>query len=202
MAYRPILTAPDPRLKLVSQPVETVDAISVRGLIADMIETMYAADGIGLAAIQIGEARRILVMDIDQQDGKQEPARLHQSRNHCGLPTRWRVFEEGCLSVPEIWDDVERPARIQAEYLDADGKDTDTGSRRAAGHLPAARNGSSERRAVHRSSVPAQALDGAAQTGQGQAPAKRGLTMALRLAFMGTPDFAVPTLAELIAAGP
>jgi peptide deformylase len=120
MAVRPILTAPDPRLKVVSTPVEHVDA-SVRKLIDDMIESMYAADGIGLAAVQIGEAKRIIVMDLDQRDGKKNP------RHFINPAITWHsdevaTFEEGCLSVPEIWEDVERAARIKAEYLDRDGK--------------------------------------------------------------------------------
>ncbi|HEY7978051.1 MAG TPA: peptide deformylase, partial [Rhizomicrobium sp.] len=72
MAIRPILTAPDPRLKVVSEPVAKVDA-EIRTLVDDMIETMYGADGIGLAAIQVGVPKRVLVMDIDQKDGKKNP---------------------------------------------------------------------------------------------------------------------------------
>jgi len=120
MAVRPILTAPDPRLKVVSTPVETVDA-AVRRLIDDMVESMYAADGIGLAAVQIGEPRRIIVMDLDQRDGKKNP------RHFINPVITWRsdevaTFEEGCLSVPEIWEDVARAAKIRCEYLDRDGK--------------------------------------------------------------------------------
>jgi len=120
MAVRPILTAPDPRLKAVSAPVETVDA-STRKLIDDMVDSMYAADGIGLAAVQIGVAQRIIVMDLDQRDGKKNP------RHFINPVITWRsdevaVFEEGCLSVPEIWDDVERSERIKATYQDRDGK--------------------------------------------------------------------------------
>jgi peptide deformylase len=120
MAVRPILTAPDPRLKALSQAVETVDA-STRRLIDDMVESMYAADGIGLAAVQIGVAQRVIVMDLDQREGKKNP------RHFVNPVITWRsddlaTFEEGCLSVPEIWEDVERAARIKAEYLDRDGK--------------------------------------------------------------------------------
>ncbi len=119
MTVRPILTAPDPRLKAVSQPVATVDA-ATRKLIDDMVDSMYAADGIGLAAVQIGEAKRVIVMDLDQRDGKRNP------RAFVNPVITWRseeiaTFEEGCLSVPEIWEDVERAARIKAEYLDRDG---------------------------------------------------------------------------------
>jgi len=120
MAVRPILTAPDPRLKAVSKAVETVDA-ATRRLIDDMVDSMYAADGIGLAAVQIGVPDRIIVMDLDQRDGKKNP------RHFINPVITWRsdevaLFEEGCLSVPEIWEDVERAARIKATYLDRDGK--------------------------------------------------------------------------------
>jgi len=120
MAIRSILTAPDPRLKLVSEPVETVDG-EIRTLIDDMIETMYDADGIGLAAIQVGVSKRILVLDIDQKDGKKNP-RAFINPVIIWASEETATFEEGCLSIPEIWDEVERPARIKAEYLDRDGK--------------------------------------------------------------------------------
>ena len=120
MAVRPILTAPDPRLKAVSEPVSRVDA-EIRTLVEDMIESMYAADGIGLAAIQIGVPKRILVLDIDQRDGKKNP-RAFINPKILWASEELATFEEGCLSVPEIWDEVERPAKIRAEYLDRDGK--------------------------------------------------------------------------------
>jgi peptide deformylase len=119
MAIRPILTAPDPRLKVVSEPVAKVDA-EIRTLVDDMIETMYGADGIGLAAIQVGVPKRVLVMDIDQKDGKKNP-KAYINPKILWASEEMATFEEGCLSVPEIWDDVERPARIRAEYLDLDG---------------------------------------------------------------------------------
>ena len=120
MAIRPILIAPDPRLKAVSTPVETVDA-EIRKLAEDMADSMYAAEGIGLAAVQIGVAKRIIVMDLDQKDGKKD-WRVFINPKITWASEEMATFEEGCLSVPEIWDDVERPARIKAEYLDLDGK--------------------------------------------------------------------------------
>ena len=120
MAIRPILTAPDPRLKVVSEPVAKVDG-EIRTLVDDMIETMYGADGIGLAAIQVGVPKRVLVMDIDQKDGKKNP-KAYINPKILWASEEMATFEEGCLSVPEIWDDVERPAKIKAEYLDRDGK--------------------------------------------------------------------------------
>jgi peptide deformylase len=120
MTVRPILIAPDPRLKAVSEPVETVDA-EIRKLAEDMADSMYAADGIGLAAIQIGVPKRVIVMDLDQKDGKKN-WRAFINPRITWASEETATFEEGCLSVPEIWDDVERPARIKAEYLDLDGK--------------------------------------------------------------------------------
>jgi peptide deformylase len=119
MTIRPILTAPDPRLKAVSKDVETVDS-AIRALIDDMADSMYAADGIGLAAIQIGEPLRVLVIDLDQKEGKKNPV-AYINPKITWASDELATFEEGCLSVPEIWDDVERPARIKAEYLDRDG---------------------------------------------------------------------------------
>src|SRR5579862_2611252 len=119
MAIRPILIAPDPRLKAVSTDVEKVDA-EIRKLADDMADSMYAAEGIGLAAIQIGVAKRVLVIDLDQKEGKKNPV-AYINPKITWASEEMAVFEEGCLSVPEIWDDVERPARIKCEYLDRDG---------------------------------------------------------------------------------
>jgi peptide deformylase len=119
MSVRPILTAPDPRLQAVSTDVERVDD-SVRALIADMADSMYEANGIGLAAIQIGVAKRILVIDIDQKEGERN-IRTFINPKITWTSEETAVYEEGCLSVPEIWEDVERPARIRAEYLDETG---------------------------------------------------------------------------------
>jgi len=113
MAIHPILIAPDPRLKAVSAPVETVDA-EIRKLAEDMADSMYAAEGIGLAAVQIGVAKRVIVMDLDQKDGKKD-WRVFINPKITWASEEIATFEEGCLSVPEIWDDVERPARIKAE---------------------------------------------------------------------------------------
>src|SRR6185436_626994 len=119
MTTRPILTAPDPRLQAVSSDVEAVTD-EIRTLIDDMADSMYAADGIGLAAVQIGVPKRVIVIDLDQKDGKKNP-RAFINPKLLWTSDEVAVFEEGCLSVPEIWDDVERPARIKAEYLDRDG---------------------------------------------------------------------------------
>jgi peptide deformylase len=120
MTIRPILTAPDPRLKRVAADVAKVDG-EIRRLIDDMLETMYKADGIGLAAVQIGVAKRVIVMDIDQKDGKRNP-RVFVNPKILWASEELASFEEGCLSVPDIWEEVERPASIRAEYLGRDGK--------------------------------------------------------------------------------
>ncbi len=119
MTIRSILTAPDPRLKAVSEPVLVVDA-EIRALADDMIETMYEADGIGLAAVQIGVPKRLLVMDIDQTTGEKNP-KVYINPKILWASDEMAKAEEGCLSVPDIWDDVERPAKIRAEYQDRDG---------------------------------------------------------------------------------
>ncbi|MDE2162658.1 MAG: peptide deformylase [Alphaproteobacteria bacterium] len=120
MTIRTILTAPDPLLKAVATDVEKVDG-EIRKLADDMLETMYDADGIGLAAVQIGVAKRVVVMDLDQKDGKNKP-QVFINPKIVWASEELATFEEGCLSVPDIWEDVERPARIRAEYLDRDGK--------------------------------------------------------------------------------
>jgi peptide deformylase len=124
MAIRPILEAPDPRLRVISTPVEVVDD-DVRALIADMFETMYDAPGIGLAAVQIGVPKRVLVIDL-QEDGEGEErrssaARLHQSGILSEPADDVSVYNEGCLSVPDQYADVERPVAIQARWLDEKG---------------------------------------------------------------------------------
>lgn len=140
MAILPILEAPDPRLRTISKPVEAVTDAH-RSLIADMLETMYDAPGIGLAAIQVGVADRILVIDLqpvspdaDQpeageagEDGeKPEPVRLKEPQVFINPDIIWEsdelsVYSEGCLSVPEHFADVDRPARIRATWLDEHG---------------------------------------------------------------------------------
>jgi peptide deformylase len=119
MSIRPILTAPDPRLKAASEKISRVDD-ELKKLIDDMLETMYAEEGIGLAAIQIGVPRRLLVMDLAQKDGRREPQAFINPRI-LWASDETVVVQEGCLSVPDIWEEVERPARIAAEFLDRDG---------------------------------------------------------------------------------
>jgi peptide deformylase len=119
MASRTILTAPDPRLKKKSKAVASVDA-GVRQLMDDMLETMYAAPGIGLAAPQIGELRRVIVLDIDREDVKTGPLFM-VNPEIIEASDEDLTYEEGCLSVPEHYSDVVRPAKVTVRYLDRDG---------------------------------------------------------------------------------
>ncbi len=139
MAIREILEVPDPRLKLVSEPVTEFDA-GLKELVSDMFETMYAAPGIGLAAIQVGVPKRVLVIDLQPDDEDAEPEVCnHGGHQHTHQPTRKepRIFvnpeildpadelasyQEGCLSVPEIYADVDRPAHCRVRYQDLEGR--------------------------------------------------------------------------------
>jgi peptide deformylase len=120
MAKREILVLPDARLRAVADEIPEVDA-SVKQLAADMLETMYAAPGIGLAATQIGEMKRIVVMDLAKEGEKPDPIVMinPEIRQYSDETV---TTEEGCLSIPEIYYDVERPAEITVEYTDLDGK--------------------------------------------------------------------------------
>ncbi|MGF1545190.1 MAG: peptide deformylase [Parvularculaceae bacterium] len=120
MAALPIITAPDPRLRVVSEPVKTVDD-GVRRLMDDMLESMYAAKGIGLAAIQIGEPKRVIVMDL-ADEGEDRAPRYFVNPEIVDPSQETNVHQEGCLSVPEFFDDVERPATCRVRYLDYDGE--------------------------------------------------------------------------------
>jgi peptide deformylase len=116
MALLPILIAPDPRLKVKAKPVAAVDD-RVRRLMADLLETMYAAPGIGLAAPQVGVARRVLVVDVARDGEPRQPMKIANPE------ILWRSAEllttnEGCLSLPEHYADVARPAKIRLRYLD------------------------------------------------------------------------------------
>jgi peptide deformylase len=121
MAIREILTAPDPRLKLKSKPVEGGVSDAHRKLMDDMLETMYAAPGIGLAAIQIGEPLRIIVMDL-APEGEPKAPRYFVNPEILSSSGEVKPYEEGCLSVPDYYDEVERPAFVKLRYLDYHGK--------------------------------------------------------------------------------
>jgi len=120
MAIRSILEAPDPRLRTISTAVEAVDD-ELRALIADMFETMYEAPGIGLAAPQLGELKRVIVLDIDREDVKTGPLFM-ANPEIVEASDEDATYEEGCLSVPEHYSDVVRPAKVTVRYLDRDGE--------------------------------------------------------------------------------
>ena len=119
MAVLPIITAPDKRLKLKCMPVETVDADFAR-LLDDMLDTMYLAPGVGLAAPQVGVTKRLLVVDVSKDKDARDP---HRMVNPELLWTSDEIvnYEEGCLSLPDHYAEVERPARIKVRFLDETG---------------------------------------------------------------------------------
>jgi peptide deformylase len=120
MALREILVVPHPALKQVSQPVEKVDD-ELRALMDDMLETMYDAPGIGLAAIQIGVPKRVVVMDL-AREGEEKQPRFFVNPEILWVSEETKAYEEGCLSVPEYFDEVQRPAEVKLRYLNYQGE--------------------------------------------------------------------------------
>ncbi len=120
MALRHIITLPDPKLRLISKPLERVDD-SVRKLLDDMVDTMHEAPGIGLAAIQVAEALRMLVVDLAKKDEPPQPLFFINPEIVWSADDR-SVYEEGCLSIPEYYEEVERPASVRARFVDRNGK--------------------------------------------------------------------------------
>lgn len=124
MAILPIIETPDPRLRTISTPVEEVSD-ELRTLIDDMFETMYAAPGIGLAAIQVGVPKRVLVIDLQEgEDEEGKPVkdpRVFINPEILETSEQLQIYQEGCLSVPDAYADVERPATIRARWQERDG---------------------------------------------------------------------------------
>jgi peptide deformylase len=120
MALRKIIIIPEPQLRLASAPVATIDK-AVLALADDMLETMYDAPGIGLAAIQIGVPQRVVTIDIAKKDAPKEPM-VFINPEIVSSSDETSVYEEGCLSIPEYYAEVERPARVKVRYLDTRGK--------------------------------------------------------------------------------
>jgi peptide deformylase len=118
---RPLVILPDPVLRQLSAPVERVDD-ELRRLADDMLETMYDAPGIGLAAIQVGVARRLLVIDLAKDDQPKAP-HVFVNPSIVASSDEPSVYEEGCLSIPDYYAEVERPAAVTVAYLDRDGKE-------------------------------------------------------------------------------
>ena len=132
MAVLPIVEIPDPRLRLMCEPIAAIDD-EVRQLSSDMIETMYAARGIGLAAIQVGVARRVVVIDLQERE-TEEPVEeaeaaeaVRDPKTYINPEILWvsdetSRYQEGCLSIPEQYAEVERPARCRVAWMDLDGQ--------------------------------------------------------------------------------
>ena len=120
MALREIIVLPDKRLRFKSEPIKRIDA-GIRKLVEDLFETMYDAPGIGLAAIQVGVPKRVFTMDLSKKEGEAEP-RVFINPEIVWSSDDKATYEEGCLSIPEYYEDVERPAKVKAKYLDLDGK--------------------------------------------------------------------------------
>ncbi|HEY1144882.1 MAG TPA: peptide deformylase [Allosphingosinicella sp.] len=125
MALLPILETPHPMLREISTPVEAVDD-EIRALVADMFDTMYAAPGIGLAAVQVGVPKRLLVIDLQEPEEEGgEPVRkpmVFINPEILEKSETMQVYSEGCLSVPDQYAEVERPDHIRARWLDEHGK--------------------------------------------------------------------------------
>ena len=120
MAVLPIIKLPDPVLRKVSTPVETVDD-AVRKLLDDMLETMYDAPGVGLAAIQVGIDKRILVLDTSNKEEEERSPICMVNPEIVSVGDAGRVYEEGCLSIPDIHVEIERPAEVVVHYIDREG---------------------------------------------------------------------------------
>ncbi|MBX3578300.1 MAG: peptide deformylase [Rhizobiaceae bacterium] len=120
MSIKPLVILPDPVLRLVSKPVERVDA-SLRKLADDMLDTMYDAPGIGLAAIQVGEPLRMLVIDV-AKEGEPKAPHVFINPEIVEQSGEASIYEEGCLSIPDYYAEVERPATVRVTYLDREGK--------------------------------------------------------------------------------
>lgn len=120
MALRDILILPDKRLRKVSEPVKKIDA-GIRKLTEDMLETMYGAPGIGLAAIQVGTPKRVITMDLAKKEEPRNPL-VFVNPEVVWASDEKATYEEGCLSIPEYYGDVERPAQVRVKYLDLEGK--------------------------------------------------------------------------------
>ncbi|CAN7153605.1 peptide deformylase [Rhizobium rhizogenes] len=121
MTIKPLIILPDPLLRQASKPIERVDTEILR-LADDMLDTMYDAPGIGLAAVQIGVARRMLVIDVAREGEDKQPLVFINPEVVASSDER-SVYEEGCLSIPDYYAEVERPARVTVKHIDRDGKE-------------------------------------------------------------------------------
>jgi peptide deformylase len=120
MSIRPIVQLPDKRLRLPSEPVVKIDG-EVKKLVADMFETMYQAPGVGLAAVQVGVPKRVVTIDATRGEEEKQPVALINPEILWSSDEK-SVHEEGCLSIPDFTDEVERPVKVKARFLDLDGR--------------------------------------------------------------------------------
>jgi peptide deformylase len=121
MTIKPLIILPDPILRQVSDPLEQVDD-AVRALYQDMLDTMYDAPGIGLAAIQVGIPKRMLVIDLSKDDEEKKP-QVFINPEILQTSDERSTYEEGCLSIPDYYAEVERPSRIRVKHVGLDGKE-------------------------------------------------------------------------------
>jgi peptide deformylase len=121
MALREIITLPDKRLRLKSEPVKRIDA-AIRKLVDDLFETMYDAPGIGLAAIQIGVPKRVVTLDLSKKEDDHKPL-VFINPEVTWKSAEKSKYEEGCLSIPDYYEEVERAAQVKVKYLDLDGEE-------------------------------------------------------------------------------
>jgi peptide deformylase len=120
MSIRPLVILPDSKLRLISEPVKEITQ-EIRQLADDMLETMYDAPGVGLAAIQIGVPLRVVTMDVSKSEEERQPLVLINPEVTWASEEK-RVYEEGCLSIPEYYEEVERPDRVRFRYMNLQGE--------------------------------------------------------------------------------
>jgi peptide deformylase len=120
MTIRPLVIIPDSKLRLVSEPVKEITS-EIRRLADDMLETMYDAPGVGLAAIQIGVPIRMVTMDVSKSEDERQPMVLINPEIVWASEEK-RIYEEGCLSIPEYYEEVERPDRVRFRFMDLQGE--------------------------------------------------------------------------------
>ena len=167
---RPILYHPDPRLKKSCAAVEDLTD-DLRQLADDMLATMYDAPGVGLAAPQVGVLNRLIVLDCVKEEGEKPRPLIMFNPKIVAASEELNTYEEGCLSIPEQFADVTRPAEVEVTWIDRDGNEQREGMDGLVGDMRAARDRPSGRQAVHRLSQAVEAPDDHAQNAEIQARA-------------------------------
>ncbi len=199
MTIRPLVILPDPVLRLGSEPVGPITG-EIRTLVADMFETMYDAPGVGLAAIQIGVAKRVVTIDTSKERRASATPGSSSTPRSSGPLRKGGSTTRAACRFRDYYAEVERPDRSAREVPRHRRQRAGDRGRRPALDLHPARDRPSERRAVHRPSVEAEARPGDQEVHQG-GQRRDAACPAMRVVFMGTPDFAVPTLARLAQDG-